>query len=333
MNENALKSVLRRIGIHETKQSRRGWIDFACPLSRFTHANGTDRSMSAGAKINDEGKSGWICHACKNHGSIPHLVIELQKARGVDYSAVVREAEYAEASALVDLDFGSFEREIPEAPKPLHKPSYEGLFPCVTEVPEALEYVTGRGVYWETIKDLGLLYDPKQRRVLFPVQDQAQNLWGFTGRGIYPDVEPKVRDYYGLPKRRVILGEERWKQGKPLILVEGLFGYAHLIQENVETVANVGALLGSEMTPEKATIVRGFDEPTFLLFDNDTGGDLGLFGPILPNGTRETHRGAVNLLQKFVPIFVPDWPEGKDDPDQLTLEEIEIILAETPIYA
>jgi hypothetical protein len=67
------------------------------------------------------------------------------------------------------------------------------------------------------------------------------------------------------------------------------------------------------------------------MLDPDAGGDLGLFGTFTPEGLREGN-GAVTQLQGHVPLFVPDWPEGVDDPDQLTRQQVQDIVESTPLF-
>jgi hypothetical protein len=240
-------------------------------------------------------------------------------------------------------DVGDFET-VATGPKVLIEEQFIGLYPAAGDDELSRGYLRSRGITRATVVKLGLLYDPKQSRILFPVRGRENELYGFTGRRILPATkeEPKVRDYHGLPKRDLVLGAHRWRVNKPLIIVEGLFGYAWLHQIGVEEHANIGALLGSAMTPEKAAMVRNFDEPVYLLLDNDEAGEIGIFGRILPGGERETSTSAVAQLKTHVPVMVPEWPSwmettthcgktyeagtAKDDPDQLTLEEVQDML-------
>ena len=107
----------------------------------------------------------------------------------------------------------------------------------------------------------------------------------------------------------------------------GLRGYAHLIEAGIEAVANVGAILGSYVTPEKAAVIRSLDEPVYLLLDNDEAGEVGIFGRVLPDGRVEG--SALDALKEYVPVYIPNWPEGKADPDQLTMEDIRTMIETT----
>lgn len=332
MQEAQLRSVLERLGIRVVSRSSRGWLNFHCPLAAWTHQGGHDRRPSAAAKPAD-GPSGWTCLTCKNHGRITSLVVQLGRKRGQDLSGLLREVQLAELAGEHVVHFGGFDDlpAVEPAPEPLEEAVFDGLYPAASGDPEAAAYLAARGIGGTTADSLGLLWDgdPRQRRVLFPVRDHAGRLFGFTGRAVDPETSPKIRDYAGLPKRHLVLGAERWRSHRPLILVEGLFGYAALIERGVERLASVGAVLGSVLTPEKAQLVRGWGEATYLLFDNDEAGEAGLFGHVDPDGRRVWREGAVARLLDHVPVFVPAWPEGKDDPDQLTLAEVETMLAGT----
>jgi hypothetical protein len=336
MDEPALMSILRRLGITPTtRSSRKGWVDFRCPFPHI-RADGSvhfDRSASAGAKIEVRGVSAWHCAACKRHGRITALIRGLARQRNQDLQPLIEFAQRADMDSELALIQEDFERDsTPAQPAPLVEEAYEGFYEDANASPEATAYLLARGISGETAKALGLLWDPEQRRVLFPVRDEQGWLYGWTGRAVDHETQPKIKDYQGLPKRHLILGRERWRRDRPVIVVEGLFAYAHLVEIGVEEFANVGALLGSEMTPEKAAILRSFDETTCLLLDNDPAGDAGIFGPLTEDGEREASRGAVALLREYVPVLVPAWPEGKDDPDQLTVTEVRAMLTTTAVW-
>lgn len=334
MNEVALSAILRKLGIHDLKRQRSGWLDFHCPLAPYTHASGTDRSMSAGAKINDSGLSAWVCHACKHHGRISSLVRQVARFTGKTITGLAMEADLAETLPALSADFGDFETSgNEESQSPLQDAAYSNLFPKAWDVPQAQTYLISRGISESTSQTLELVYDDEQARILFPVRDYRNDLWGYSGRAIRPEIKPKIRDYYGLPKRKLILGEHRWQQGKPTLIVEGLFGYAHLVEQGVESLCNVGATLGSVMTAEKAARLASWDTNVFLLFDNDEAGDVGLFGSFLSNGKRDPSSSAIQRLIGYVPVYVPSWPESKADPDQLTYPEVADMLTHTALFS
>lgn len=337
MDEGPLLQILRRLGISEFRRGKKGWLDFRCPLPHRDNTGRVhfDTSMSAGARIDPNGPSSWHCFACKGHLGNPGVaglvraITKTGRAVPADLQEMAIRAEDRSSLALPHVDFEA--APVDEAPKPLIEEVYEGLYLDAWGALEAQNYLAKRGLGEATAQALGLLYDDEQRRILFPIRDGQGRLYGFSGRAIDKEAKPKIRDYAGLPKRHLILGQHRWQRNRPVLIVEGLFGYAHLVEIGVERFINLGAVLGSVMTEEKAAILRLFDEPVYLLFDNDQAGEIGLFGPLDPDGTtRRREHGGVAMLLDYVPVYAPEWPEGKADPDELTLQEIEAMILETP---
>jgi len=355
MNEQSLKSFLTRLGIQVTRRhQKRGeatkvWLDFCCPAAPYhpKHGYSAERGASAGAVADTTGRaSRWSCHSCKTHGTIHDLVRYLQEHQGdprVNYDALAEEAIDVEFTGMGEIQWGQDLANFTPPPEPLIEEAYEGLWLDAWAVPEARRYLQARHITPETAAVLQLVFDHEKRRIMFPVRDGNGRLFGWTGRTVIEGHKPKVLDYEGLPKRHLILGEHRWRAGVPKIVVEGLFAYARLVQLGVEAFADVGALLGSEMTPEKADILRTWGEPVYLLVDFDEAGDACLYGPIkavIPaedeegedQVIREEGKGAIHLLKDYVPVFLPAYPEGKVDPDELTLDEVQAMLDKTVRY-
>lgn len=331
MNELGLRKVLKALDIDVVKHIN-GWLMAECPFAAWTHAKGYDRRPSFGIKINAAGLSGYKCFTCGEKGTVASLVNKLSYYRKKNYMTLLTEVDYLESK----LGFGDFEQlnciKADNTLTPLNQASYKGIFPDAMLDKVSANYLASRGISQKTCEKLGLLYDEKEARVLFPVKDENNELYGFSGRLTYnSNTLPKVKDYYGLPKRSMLLGAERYTPGKPIIVVEGLFAYAHLIDIGVENIANVVAIMGSQLTNEKLSILLDWNESVYLLLDNDAGGDAGLFGALGEDGEHKGG-GAVDKLRGHVPLYVPLWPEGKYDPDQLTYKEVECIINSTDFY-
>lgn len=318
-------------------------LEARCPLAPWYHSKGFDNSPSFAAYVNESGASGFICKACHHKGRISNLIKILGKLRGKNYIRLASEAESADFIRIGTMQ--GYDETIRKAmqakemPKPIDINIYMWLYESATESPDACRYLESRGISAETAIKLGLKYDPEQERVLFPVQDLSGDLYGFSGRAIRQDTKPKIRDYAGLAKRHLVLGEHLWRKGRdvPLVIVEGLFGYAHLHEIGASAICNIGAIMGSEMTEEKANKIAKMNQRTFLLLDNDLAGDAGIFGYTSP----ARKLGAVDRLLHKVPLYIPSWsmfdrmPDGseKADPDTLTLEEIGCMLTNTSVFA
>lgn len=325
MNEKDLKNVLKKLKI-ETVSRNGYWLQFSCPFAKWTHRSRKDNSPSCGARVNNEGVSSYKCFTCHKSGRISSLVRSLEYYSGRSFPGVALEADLADAT----ISFGDFEKTDHEEfsmPEPLNEAAYADLYMPAYENKFARQYLKQRGVSKETAEYLGLGYDPDDLRITFPVRDIEGNLYGFTGRSILPDDKfskmykeyKKVRDYLGLPKKFLMLGAEFIDPKKPNFVIEGLFGYTHLFEIHADNICNPLAVLGNELTNEKADFLIEQDNLTILAFDNDDGGDSGLFGV---ESAKYAKPGAVDKLSGHIPIVVPNWPKGKKDPDELTLAEV-----------
>lgn len=349
MDEGGIRQVLQRIGVPDLRITHDGWLNGTCPLARWTHQRGRDRRPSFGVKVETDGVSGYKCQACGHKGTLVGLLSKIKMYSGADTEPLIDWVKAREARGEELPPYGvRTQSEDMTPPEPVMEEAYEDLFPPASEVGAAVQYLASRGISPETADKLGLLYDDEphgdrttpENRILFPVRDRAGSLYGFTGRTINPNVQPKIRDYAGLPKRKLLLGEHLWSNDKPPFLVEGLFGYAHLHQIGADQYFDIAATLGAELHPmQRARVLAHPSARAYLMFDFDEAGDKALFGPVLPEPnsytgepSREWSKGAIGQLIDHIMVFVPDWPDGKDDPDQLTLDEVRHIKATLAPY-
>lgn len=344
MNEAALRRLLGRMNIRDVSRPNMAkWMHTACPFAPFSpaHKNGKDRSKGFAIKVEDDGVSAFNCPVCKNHGTIAHLARSLGKHHKRDYHQIALDADMADLEGLANIpEFEEAHVELP--PDPLDEMLYEDIFldpwNCHNQYPEAAEFLKARGISSETGRKIGLGFDPEKHRITFPVRDIQGQLYGWSGRTT-TNHKAKVLDYEGLPKRWLILGQELWVPGKPVLMVEGLFAYAHMHEIGADKVANIGALLGSYLTPEKAGLLKAFDAPVYWFLDPDAAGDDGLFGKEVEITDRKTGEvkkvrdregSALYMMNGHVPQFVPDFPV--DDPDFLTFEQVVDMITRTDMW-
>lgn len=327
MNEPNLRDVLSDLGIVPIHRSKKGWFVTACPFAEYTHEFGTDRNPSFQIKISPDGFSGYNCFTCSQHGNIPKMIQMLEDYSGNDYNSVLIKASLYETPE----NFKSWEEaasiEQIEELEPVESELYFKLYPPVEEFPEALKYLQERDICLETANILGLRFDQDEHRILFPVYGYDKMLYGFTGRSILPKSEwpsgrySKVKDYAGLKKDRTILGEGLIRPELPLLLVEGLFALAHMIEIGVDSFCNPVASMGSHLSKFQRDILISYDQPIFLLYDNDAAGKQGLYGTTGRDGNY-VGGGAVDLLKPHVPTYTSIYPDGVTDPDLLTYEDV-----------
>jgi len=321
------------------------WVNLKCPLAPWTHSKGRDTVASFGVKVNDKGASHCNCFTCHYTESFASLAYKLGSLRKRDYQSVGREIERQE---FIGASF-------------IPKPYRDSVLPVAEEIIEGSDveedqlpdpafahryesavgqpYLRNRGIDAFTTANLGLRFDPFQRRVLFPVYDVRKRFRGFSGRrtegpwGANENGVPierngriylKVRDYGGLPKSKVLLGEHavsrlarprppavlRRRPGpaisrQPLILVEGLFDYAYLKRLGF---SNVIGLLGSHLAkdPTRRQTIESFGLPLIMFFDNDQPG-------------RDAKKRVTEQLFRRVGLSSVVYPPGYDDADPASL--------------
>lgn len=338
-NENRTKTLENYCRRLFRNVSRNGeWVNFSCPVAPYSpdHKYKADGSPSAGALVAFSGNVVWRCFTCKGQGPMTNLLRYLQTKSTVDYSEIINALNDQEQ--LPDFD-NRFVRPSELVCEPLE---FADLFDPTEKYPESSKYLADRGISPTTSKKLGLGFDPDNHRITFPVRRQDGKTYGFTGRTTLPGKDvPKIIDYY-FPKSYFILGMEHWNKDYPVILVEGLFAFAklHELSKGKHFPYNIGAIMGSTMSPEQRNLLIKFGKPVICMLDNDQAGKTGLYGKT-PQADwhpkkKETERakGMVFQLKEHLPTFIVRWPtyteevdgnkitKEKDDPDQLTSEEL-----------
>lgn len=337
MREPQLKEILNKLDVQRVVRDGK-WIRAECPFAEFYHDRGTDRSPSFFVSVSATELSGFGCFTCKEHGRISSLVRKLEHLRKEQYPGLAMEADLSETPD----SFEDYERDFDAEPdpEPLNKSAYMTMYPPAWNHADSRNYLISREISGQTTDLLQLQYDDEENRVLFPVFDYKGDLYGFSGRSVltdeaidkrhelriaagHPRGYKKVRDYTGLPKERLLLGEHLIEGDKPLWIVEGLFAFAWMVELGVREICNPVATMGSRLTKYQRDLVVGYNRSVYLVYDNDAAGEMGIYG-------REGHRedGALLMLKDHVPTFVAMYPEGKNDPDTLTFDDVREMIEE-----
>ena len=260
------------------------------------------------------------CFTCHQTGNIPKLISKLSGLRGEDYTSLTIRALVEETPDSFN-EWDDYKAELSEPLSPLDKSVYFRMYPSVLKFKSARRYLAKRKISEETAKLLQLRFDPDDARILFPVfSGEEGQLYGFTGRSI-GDSKIKVKDYSGLRKERLVLGEQLIKKDVPILVVEGLFAFATMYELCVDEFCSPVATMGSRLSESQRDLLVEFDLPIVLLYDNDEAGRQGLYGPKQSNGKFQGG-GAVDALKSHVPTLIAEYPEGVADPDELTHEEV-----------
>lgn len=276
------------------------WVSLHCPLAPWRHASGVDKSPSAGISVRDDDHSIFNCYSCHSKFPIATLLRVYGDYTGDDWEEY---AETLDEDEMLGPPAPEWEKRQSEIDTPLimlpesHVDLYEPL------PDEGHRYLRKRQVSVEVAQRLGIVIDPEdsegEERLLFPVRGLDGALYGFTGRATEDDARLRVRDYFGLQKRKLLLGAHLIPEdAKYISLVEGLFDYARLSMWGVNPLA----FMSSTLTDWQVELVKDIGLPVYFFHDNDEVNEQG-FSPGLDARDR-----AVEALCQYVPIFTVEYP-------------------------
>ena len=308
--------------------SASGWVQATCPLAPFTHESGSDSRPSFGIYCNPKGKSSYYCFACGHKGSLPTLCYEMARAYNkpewveLGHTIEREETTLVEETVIESLpDWDTKEVTCKESLHVVDKKEAFKRYLSFLWSSEAVNYLRNVRHFddsWGAWAELR--WDQKEKRILFPIYDIDKNLLGFNGRAIYPEIQPKTRDYEGLQKRRVLLGEHLLKSDKQnyVIITEGPFDYLRLRSYGLPAVA----LLGSVLTDEKAETLKKLGKTVIWCTDNDLAGQKAIYGQTdVVTGEFQFHKGGLFKLKDYVEQMTVTFPEGINDPDELSEQQ------------
>lgn len=339
MRREHLVPLLKASGFQIDRETSKGWIIGHCPFAPYhpAHKNGRDTRAGCCIKINNTGRSGFNCLTCKLKGNMMDYFSFLghYTHKPKFYGQFQIKANSLEFYVGADREFGD-PPVMTIRPKPLAEKVFHAMFPPAWQSLQARTYLKTRGIGAQTCEMLGILYDPDERRIVFPVRDRENRLYGFTGRTILPENTWKAIHGYGKvkdygfdenadgKKQFFLLGAHLVDLTKPLLLVEGLFALAHLIEIGADSLVQPIASMGSSLSDYQASLIEEWGKPVYLLYDRDGAGRNGQFGFIDPQG--KTIPGTMHKLWQLVPTYRCLWVKGRHDPDDLTFDEVKLMV-------
>lgn len=342
MQAHEVQAFCAELGIHlgGGNHVADGWLSGSCPFAFATHSGGVDNHPSFGVRVGGTGPSYFKCFTCGQKGTFSQAVALLGYLRDEDLSDTVRRVELAESAVLSGNPLWRFKEKEGRF-------SYEkslGAAQGETDYPPLLThpYLTQRGISWRTALRMRLRWDENSGRVLFPVYDYRGVFLGFSGRKVQDsDRGPRVRDYSGLPKAKIFLGEHlinRRGVARPhtIIIVEGLFDYAAVLGSGAITAdRSVFAILGTELTQAKKDKLRRFGASVIWMVDRDAAGDKVLWGSKVSSAAS----GSLGALAEFngcFPQYVVSYPESGGrwlkDPGECSASQIRKMIGQAECY-
>lgn len=313
MNYEKTVAFLKLLGSEiATNQVRAEWVVASCPLAKWKHDNGVNRSKTFAVK-REHGDAFCNCFSCNYHGKLSDLIVDMQTLNKndpqvkVNWLDALKIIEDDLEENPIDLDFPDFEETIMSNANSIHvyPEWWLGSFNQWYEVKDVANYILDRGFEPEHISAHDIHADSTQRRVCFPVRDFMGRLVGLHGRAIDKDVDPRYRMYLqaGRNNPQIWYGEHWLDSDKPLLIVEGPF--------DVLSVRRVYHNVASPLfaNPNEAKIRRMSDfYEQFTLFDHGKGGNAG----------REKYTKAIGGSHALTHLLPP---EGKD-PGECSVQEL-----------
>jgi len=319
MKREDLVRVLKAMKVPEIPPRGKNLL-IRCPLAPWFHNNKVDHNPSLSILVDPDGPSLFQCFACHRKGPLSYLVALYDRKSGGVLGAIVDEVQKMEdgdAAAKCDriiesaygvTTYGSLFDQKDEESDPTVVWSEKELARFSKELPD---WIYNRGVSQAVCEKFGVLWDPKDKRILFPVRRRPDSaLVGLSKRTIVPGVEPRYKDGWGFHKGKFLFGENFVDpKGAPLIVAEGFIDVLHLYTLGF---TNAIACMGTQVTTDQIERIRSWSMPVIIAMDGDPAG-----------------RQATRLLMKELagrqPVFVATLPDGRD-PGDLSFDEMRTIV-------
>lgn len=269
MERNEIKGLIKEIAGPNVEIKDAGkWVSTHCLFAQWRHERGSDRNMSFGILENQHGDSVFNCFACKARGTLHDMLVMLEEYTGENYEDLLDEVVASESLGGSIPEWGS--RKSGRSKGKLGEPLDEELID-IYDPAEGHPYLLKRGIGDEAARLMDLRVDPDDKnveRILFPVY-RGKDFYGFTGRAVDDSAALRIKDYFGLPKSHLLLGSQLVSSDdRYIILVEGLFDYAKLIEYGYPALA----VMHSSLTEHQAKLLKLFSLPVYVMFDNDKAG-------------------------------------------------------------
>ena len=178
---------------------------------------------------------------------------------------------------------------------------------------ETYGYFTRRGFTKKTMQEFKIGRDLESKTVTIPVFWEDNVLCGVVGRYIDPN-RPKNSRYklYDFPKSTITYPQDKLEViDDTIIIVEGILDSLWLHQEGFP---NAQSILGNEISNDQVRFLKSKATKFIVMTDNDSGGQQGL-------------QRIKDLMGRDVKLYTVEYPVGKKDPQELSREEIEDMIA------
>lgn len=258
MDEDKLEITLNKLGIKQL--TRRGQNIMGCCPS----GNHTDRRPSWGISVNEPHLH--ACFSCGFKGVLTTLLVEVGNMTFSQARVVTGDSAY-EKEKMLALSLDKRGADKTEAI------SEDNLLPFYVSK-RLLTYMALRNVSEATVRAAGLLYDKRQRRVVFPWRLEGK-LVAVTGRALLQrDAKAGMKSIsyvVGMDKRSLLYCPQGTIGPSPLVLVEGEIDALRVYDAGHRNVVAVGHSRLSE--PQAQLLLRSPCREVWVFADDDDAGN------------------------------------------------------------
>lgn len=210
----------------------------------------------------------WKCHngKCNSQGNIISLITKRGYTRAEAERMVLKGSlEVADLLKVVEGILGTNKKDSDHGWGKIDPDSFSDA-DAKSGYP-ARQYLSERGITELSYDYFRLGYSAPKNMLTIPVFDERSNLCGVIGR----EIEKKRYQYStGLSRGELIWNIHNAKQFDSIILTEGALDSVYLWQAGYE---NVGAVLGSAISPKQWDQLRKYFTSITCFFDNDEAGE------------------------------------------------------------
>lgn len=299
--EQAVFELLNKVS-HRVRMGGEN-IYVACPLAPYTdrHASNRDRDPSMGVKVRANAGCLVHCFGCEfKSGSLVRLFATLAEHNKdlLPFLAEAKLIEQIDLRALVS-GVGSYgtrrikklsARVVPEEEYVQHAKRWH-------------PYLEARGISFEQAQRWESGYNHEHKRVTFPVRNLEGGLIGVIGRSILPRYRPRYLEYFGFDKNKFLFGEQLFKPGNAVVVVEGIFDAIRADEQlsSIRDDYSVLALMGAKISKAQVDRISDIACEVVLALDNDRAG-------------REGTERAASMLRRRICTRVVRWDFEGEDP-------------------
>jgi DNA primase len=303
MKENRFTKILDDLGIDYSPITTKD-VAILCPFH-------LDSNPSLQVSLEH---GGFICRSCHERGNFVKLIAKLADLEYETAFSLIK--KNTPLDIIVEQLSREFEdREQEEEDKFIDYKTFSKTFPSVDEIPEAVAYLEGRGIFDHLLYDqFDLRFGVVGRyanRIVLPICDREGCLISFTARSIFSGVVPKTKKAKSHPIKTTLYGlyellQDRKTSKLPyVVLVEGEFDCLYLQQYGICALSTMGT---SELSDAQKALLLSTTNKIYICYDSDKAGWAAL--------ERDRHQ-----LAKQASVEAICLPDSKD-PDDLSYEEL-----------